>query len=167
LQSCWNLKYVNIYGRSHLGPTAMHMEAYCIRMDHFALGHEWITSGRCLLPIVFLSLPPYSRCLLPHSAIGALLLHSTIGLLLRHQPSSTPMISNVMDMMSAIANSSYSVTLEALSQIDYPKCHIKVIKCKSKNYVVFHKCPNNFRVIWIPFSRSILSPFSGFNLVPC
>ena len=96
--------------------------------------------------------------LLPHSAASALLPHSTIGLLLRHQLSNLPMISSAMAMTSAVANSSYSVTLEALSRIDYPKCHIKVIKCKSKNYVVFHKCPDNFRVIWISFSRSIFVP---------
>jgi hypothetical protein len=63
-----------------------------------------------------------------------------------------------MAMMSAAANSSYSVMLKALSRIDYPKCHIKVIKCKSKNYVVFHKCPDNFRVIWISLLRSIFVP---------
>ena len=114
-------------------------------MDHFTLGHKWIRSRRCMLPILSSSSFLYILvALLPHSAASALLPHSTIGLLLRHPPSITLMRSRVTAITSAVTNSSYSVTLEALSRINYPKNHIKVIKCKIKNYVVFHMFPNNF-----------------------
>jgi hypothetical protein len=50
-----------------------------------------------------------------------------------------------LEMMSAA--STRSTEIGELPRIECPRCHIKVIKTKSRKDDVYYKCPNHFKTV--------------------
>jgi ssDNA-binding Zn-finger/Zn-ribbon topoisomerase 1 len=52
--------------------------------------------------------------------------------------------------MKSTASSSSSSQIGDLPKIECPRCHIKVIKTKSRKDEVYYKCPNHFKTVcWL------------------
>jgi predicted RNA-binding Zn-ribbon protein involved in translation (DUF1610 family) len=52
--------------------------------------------------------------------------------------------------MKSAASSSSSSQIGDLPRIECPRCHIKVIKTKSRKDEVYYKCPNHFKTVcWL------------------
>jgi hypothetical protein len=138
LQFCTCLKYAILYARRRLWPTCRRIGGHRTSVWTGLPSPQRI---RPSTPSVFVFLRPVPQLLPPQLL--------TLELEDRRRLPSVAHHRRKLEMKSA-ASSSSSSQIGDLPRIECPRCHIKVIKTKSRKDEVYYKCPNHFKTVcWL------------------